>query len=270
VNDLVYLNGNRLTYELPLRTLFYGEGVFETFRYRSAMPEHFDKHIERLEEGANLLQLDMPEKGYIVSLIEKAVRESELSDLYVKFCLLSHGNTLFYEKSEEIQALILIKEYFKPKDSIRACVCSFPKNSQSPVVRIKSFNYLENIIARREAAERGFDEVVFFNEEKKVTEGGAGNIFWYKGGMLHTPSVGCGLLPGTTREIVMEISRGLNMDIVKGEYPLEDLVDSDFAFFTNSLIGSVPISQIDNRMIPLDNPKYGEIEIALYEALGWK
>lgn len=268
--DLVYINGDRITYELPLRSLFYGEGVFETFRYNRGIPVHFDKHIKRLEDGADVLKLDMPDKGYIVSLIEKAARESELSDLYIKICLLSRGNTLFYEKSEGLQVLILVKEYIIPKDSIRTCVCSFTKNSQSPVVRIKSLNYLENIIARREAEERGFDEVVFYNEEKKITEGSAGNIFWYKDGMLFTPSVECGLLPGTTRDVLMEIIEGLGIEVIEGGYHLEDLIGSDFAFFTNSLIGSVPISQVESHKITLGNAKYRDIELTLCKELGWR
>lgn len=270
MSDQIYINGNRLTYELPLRSLFYGEGVFETFRYKTGIPVHFDKHFKRLEKGAGVLKLDMPDKGYIVGLIKKAVRESGLSDVYIKICLLSQGNTLFYENSQGSQVLILVKEYLKPKESTRACVCSFAKNSQSPVVKIKSLNYLENIIARREAAARGFDEVVFLNEEKKITEGGAGNIFWYRDGMLYTPSLECGLLPGTTREVLMEITEELGIGVIEGGYDLEDLVGSDFAFFTNSLIGSVPISQVDNHTIPLGNAKYTKIELALFKALDWQ
>lgn len=270
MSDQVYINGSRLTYELPLRSIFFGEGVFETFRCKTGLPVHLDKHIKRLGAGAGVLELDMPDKSYLVGLIEKAVRESELSDVYLKVCLLSHGSTLFYEISQELQVLILVKEYLKPKESMRACVCSFTKNSKSPVVKIKSLNCLENIIARREAAARGFDEVVFFNEEKKITEGSASNIFWYRDGILHTPSVECGLLPGTTREVLMEITEDLGIEVVEGGYNLEDLTGSDFAFFTNSLVGSVPIAQIDNRMIPLGNAKYREIELELFKALNWQ
>ena len=254
--DFLCLNGNKIEGKLPLRSLFYGEGVFETFRYKAGLPIHFEKHLKRLKEGTALLNMEMPDEDYIVSLIDQAVKGSGLSDLYVKVCILSEGNNPFYEKSQGIQVLTLVREYHKPNDSLKAGVCSFTKNSSSPVLRIKTFNYIENIIARREALDKGFDEALFLNEKRNITEGSAGNIFWYKTGILYTPSVDCGILPGTTREILLEIKDKLGLEIEEGGFYLEELVSSEFAFFTNSLIGSVPISQIDNKMIPMSNAVY--------------
>jgi len=267
--DLIYINGNRVYDGLPLRSLFFGEGVFETFRYKSGLPVHYDKHMTRLEEGARLICLEMPDAGYIKGLIEGAVRDSGMSDVYVKLSILSEGSNPFYENSQGSQVLILVKEYPKSKDSIKAGVCSFTKNSNSPILKIKSFNYLENIIARREALAKGYDEVLFLNEEGNITEGSAGNIFWYKTGTLYTPSVDCGLLPGTTREILLDIRDSLGIEIEEGGFSLEELISSELAFFTNSLMGSVPISQIDNQMIPMNNPVYTMFQQALLVELGW-
>jgi len=269
LEDLIYINGNRVYDELPLRSLFYGEGVFETFRHKSGLPVHFDKHMKRLKEGAGFLNLEMPDEGYIAVLIEQAVKKSGLSDLYVKLCILSEGSNPFYEKSQGSQILMLVREYLKPKDSLKAGICSFTKNSSSPILKIKSFNYLENIIARREALGKGFDEALFLNEEGNITEGSAGNIFWYKEGKLYTPSVECGILPGTIREVLLDIRDELGLQIEEGGYSLEELFSSEFAFFTNSLIGSVPISQIDNHLIPLDNAVYTKIQRVLPCELGW-
>jgi len=269
VSDQLYLSGKKVNNELPLRSLFYGEGVFETFRYNSGPPVHFDKHLKRLNEGTDLLQLKMPDESYIKDLIDQAVGDSGIADLYIKLCVLSEGSNPFYESSQGSQVLILAMEYPKPKDSIKAGVCSFTKNSSSPILKIKSFNYLENIIARREALSKGYDEVLFLNEKGNITEGGAGNIFWYKTGTLYTPSVDCGLLPGTTREILLDIKDKLGIEIEEGGFSLEGLLSSEFAFFTNSLMGSVPITQINNQMIPLNNPVYTMIQKELLQELGW-
>jgi len=225
--------------------------------------------MRRLEEGAGVLYMEMPDKGYIKGLIDQAVRKSGLSDLYVKLCILSEGRNSFYENSQGSQVLILSKEYQRPKDAIKAGICSFNRNSSSPIVKIKSFNYLENIIARREAMVKGLNEALFHNEQGNLTEGSAGNIFWYKTGTLYTPSIECGILPGTTREVLLEIRGKLSLEIEEGGYPLEELIGSEFAFFTNSLMGSVPISQIDNQMIPMNNPVYTMIQRALRAELGW-
>ena len=267
--DLIYINGNRVYDELPLRSLFYGEGVFETFRYKSGLPVHFDKHMKRLEEGAEVLHLEMPGKDYITALIDQSAGKAGISDLYVKLCILSEGSNSFYEISQGSQVLILVREYQRPKDIIKAGICSFNRNSSSPILKIKSFNYLENIIARREAMVKGFDEALFLNERGNITEGSAGNIFWYKAGTLYTPSVECGILPGTTREILLEIKDNLGLRIEEGGYSLGELISSEFAFFTNSLIGSVPVSQIDNQKIPMNNPVYTMIQQVLVAEFGW-
>lgn len=267
--DYIYLNGNRIEAGLPLRSLFYGEGVFETFRYKAGLPVHLEKHLNRLKEGTALLNMEMPDEDYIVSLIDQAVKGAGSSNLYVKLCILSEGSKPFYEKSQGSQVLILVKTYQSPKVAMKAGVCSFTKNSSSPILRIKTFNYLENIIARREALAKGFDEALFVNEKGKITEGSAGNIFWYKTGMLYTPSVECGILPGTTREMLLEIKDELGLEIEEGGFSLEELLSSEFAFFTNSLSACVAISQVEDKMIPMNNPVYRMIHKGLLKELGW-
>ena len=269
MSELIFKNGERVHEDLPLRTLFFGEGIFETFRYKSALPVHFDKHMRRLIKGARFLSMDMPEEAYISELLEKAIAVDDRSDLYVKLCLLSEGGSAFYEKSQGTQVLIQIKDYPGSKASIKAGVSDYRKSSSSPILRIKSFNYLENIIARREAMKNGFDEALFLNENDNITEGSAGNIFWFQNGTLYTPSVDCGLLPGTTREILIKLLSKLDINIEEGFYSLEELLGSEFIFFTNSLTGSVPVSQISNKKFPVDNEIYEKIERELYNQLGW-
>lgn len=269
MEDLLYLNGNNVGSELPLRSLYFGEGVFETFRYNSGLPKHFDKHIRRLKEGTTLLKMEMPDEGYIAQLINQAASGATRSDLYIKVCLLSEGSNPFYDNSQGTQVLILVKAYQSPKVAIKTGVGSFTKNSSSPILRIKSFNYLENILARREALSKGYDEVLFLNEKGDITEGGAGNIFWYKTGILYTPSVECGILPGTTREILLDIKDRLGLEIEEGGFSLEELLSSEFAFFTNSLTASVAISQVEDKMIPMNNPVYRMIHKGLLKELGW-
>ena len=267
--ELIYKNGKRVHEDLPLRSIFFGEGVFETFRYKAALPAHFDKHLRRLREGARFLEMEMPEDSYILGLIDNAVRKSGLSDLYVKLCLLSEGRSAFYEISQGTQVLIQIKDYPGSKDSIKAGVSSYRKSSSSPVLRIKSFNYLENILARRQALKNGFDEALFLNERAEITEGSAGNIFWFKNSTVYTPAVKCGLLPGTTREIIIESQSELGIEVEEGYFSIEHLFDAEFVFFTNSLLGSVPVSQIDDCEFPIDNPTYQNIGREILSQLGW-
>lgn len=267
--EFIYKNGKRVYHDLPLRTLFFGEGVFETFRYKSSLPVHFKKHLQRLAQGARYLSMKVPQDSYITALLNKAISKSSLSDIYVKLCLLSEGGSAFFEKSQGTQVLIQLKDYAGSKDSITAEVSDYRKSSSSPILRIKSFNYLENILARRDAITNGYDEAIFLNEKANLTEGSAGNIFWFKEGTIYTPSVECGLLPGTTREILIELESKIDIKIEEGAYSLKQLLDAEFAFFTNSLMGSVPISQVGDKFFPLYTETYNKIERELYTELGW-
>lgn len=269
MKDFIYVEGKRVDKELPLRSLLFGEGVFETFRYKSKLPVHFDKHMNRLNEGAVLLGLNLPGADHIKGLIERTVEDSGLSDAYIKLSLLSLGNNPFYEKSQGSQVLIQIKEYPEPKGFIQASVSNIIKNSTSPVLRIKSFNYLENIIARREALAHGLDEALFLNEKGFITEGSAGNIFWSKDNILYTPSAECGLLSGTTREVILDIKDRLGLQIEEGEYALDYLLASDIAFFTNSLIGIASITRVDSHTIPTGSEVYNKIKQELLQELEW-
>ncbi len=269
MSEQAFINGNRVEGRLPLRTLFYGEGVFETFRYRDKLPVFFDKHYERMKKGAEILGLPLPEINYTVSLVDKAVSESGYSDSYVKICLLSDGGIRFYELAERGSFLIIVRGYTVPEWSVKACVNSFKRSSESPVLSIKSMNYLENVLARRGANASGFDETLFLNERDEITEGSASNIFWIKDGVLHTPSIDCGILPGVTRGIILNYASELGLQAEEGHYFLRDLIDADFAFFTNSIIGSLPVSHINTHSFPAVNAIYSGIKELLFNKLGW-
>jgi Branched-chain amino acid aminotransferase/4-amino-4-deoxychorismate lyase len=196
MKQFVFIDDQPFREGFPLRSLFYGEGVFETFRWKTAIPVFWKEHIRRMERGAEILRVPFPGIEHIKEAIEGAVLNSKVSDAYVKICLLSQGDPTFYRNPEGASLVVAVKEYQPPGKFVKAHISSFRRNSLSPIARLKSLNYLENILARREAIESGFDEALFLNERGEITEGGASNIFWLKGGVLFTPSLECGLLSG--------------------------------------------------------------------------
>ena len=119
MKEHIYIEGERINDSMPLRTLFYGEGVFESFRYRNKPPVLFDKHMNRMEKGAVLLKIPLSKKEYIKELVAKAILNSELGDAYVKICLLSSGKSAFYEAANSSQVLVIIKEYTPSNPFIR-------------------------------------------------------------------------------------------------------------------------------------------------------
>lgn len=269
MSDQVLIDGRRVGDRLPLRTLFYGEGVFETFRYKSALPVFFDMHYGRMREGAETLGIPAPEKSRIEDLVTKAVRESGFSDAYVKVCLLSDGDIRFSGLSDRGSVLVVVKGFIAQESPVKACVNPFRRGSESPVRRIKSMNYLECVLARRGAAASGFDEALFLNERGEVAEGSACNIFWVKDGTLYTPTIDCGILPGITRRVLLDHAPVLGLDVEEGHYLLSDLTGAEFAFFTNSLTGALPVSHLDTHSFPVGGAVFQGIKNLLLNKLEW-
>lgn len=269
MDDLIQINGQPIQGDFPLRSLFYGEGVFETFRWKSTHPVFLNRHIERLKNGAEILRIPFPGQESILDTLNRALRDFQASDAYVKICLLSQGNTVFYENPEGSSLLTIVREYQLTSEPVKARVSDCRRSSTSSILRLKSLNYLENIRARREARELGFDDAIFLNERGEITEGTASNIFWFRDGVLYTPAIECGLLSGITRCLLVEVSEEIGMSVMEGCFNLDSLLCSQCCFFTNSLIGMVPISQIDDTALDCDYIYFERIKTSLFEKVCW-
>ena len=130
----------------------------------------------------------------------------------------------------------------------RLCLSTVRRNESSPLCRVKSLNYLENILQHEQAIRQGYDEAVFLNTQGQVCEGAISNIFWFKDHQLCTPSLDCGLLPGIARQKVIAMCTELGMNISEGTFSLDDLRNADAIFLTNSLMDIMPVSQFENRI----------------------
>ena len=245
MKELVTLNGKRFLNKKILRTLMYGEGVFETFRYNGKLPKFIEKHYNRLKQGAQVLDIPLISFEDYIKFIEDTVRQSKTNDLYVKTILTSEGNTYFPEKAENSNLLVIIKPFIPlEKKEVKLTVAPFKVHSSDPLLKIKSTNYTRNVLAKRYALEKGCFDAVFLNESNEVTEISSANIFWVKGKYLYTPSLECGLLNGITRQFVIEKAKDEGFVVVEGRFYLNDVKNSDMIFITNSLNGIIKVSSI--------------------------
>lgn len=267
--ESMFLDGKPFGEKIPLRSLLYAEGVFETFRWKDSPPVYLEKHINRMKLGSEFLSIPFPGDESIEKSAQDAINRSRLTDAYVKICLLSSGSMKFYERADEGHVLVVVRGYESPKEHMRAHVVSFRHTSSSPLLRVKSLNYLKNVLARREASETGYDEAIFLNERGEVTEGSATNIFWVKEGVLHTPAVDCGLLPGITREALISLAPGLGLKVEEGKFNLGEVLSSDCAFLTNALIGITALTDVDKAGIQSDGELFTKLRHALFSRLRW-
>jgi 4-amino-4-deoxychorismate lyase len=267
--EILHINGKPVEEAAPLRSLIYGEGLFETFRWKSRLPVYYERHVDRMREGARFLAIPFPKDEEIEDSIQKALSDASISDAYVKIGLLSKGSSVFYREPSGSSLLIVVRRYQPPKASINVNVSSYRRNSGSPILRIKSLNYLENLLAKREALSSGYDEAIFLNERNELAEGTVSNIFFISGEVVYTPSVECGLLAGIIRGVVFEIVYEFGLELREGRYSLEELKHSEGVFLTNSLIGAVAVSSIDGIDLPRDCEVFYKVERRLTGKLGW-
>ena len=114
----------------------------------------------------------------------------------------------------------------------------------------KTLNYLNNLLAKQEAAERDAFEGLMLTTGGHLAECSMSNVFFIKDRVLYTPSLACGVLPGITREVVLDVASTLGLQPREGRYRPESLYEADECFLTSSGVGILPVETIDGRPFP--------------------
>ena len=218
-----------------------------------------DQHLARLYSCASILGLTL---GISASEIEKAIyRLLQANDLYnARIRLTVSGGQ--GEMAPDISScksptvLIACRSYSSQTQlhSYRAQVSTIKRNTHSVISSVKSLNYLDSLLAKREAKQAGFDEAIILNNKGFVAECSTSNIFIITKGNLITPSIGEGILPGITRAVVLELAASLQIKAMELRISLGQLLDSDEAFITNSIMGISPLTQVNDHIIGLGTP----------------
>ena len=269
MDELFFLNGKRLENPPALRALFYGEGVFETFRWKNSPPVFLSMHLERMRRGAEFLGIPFPAETQVRLRIEDAAEKAAGEDLHVKACLLGEGDAVFHSRSRTASFLVSVRPRVKGPEAVSLWVCGERRPPLNRLFSHKTLNYLGNVVAKREAREKGFDEVLFLDTDGRVAETSCHNVFWVKGKKLFTPSSECPVLPGVTREIVLRSAKRLGYEPVCGGFPLEELLSSDYAFLTNAVAGIVYVSGVDGDAMPSAPRSYEAMRKSLLLDFGW-
>ncbi|MDP3061987.1 MAG: aminotransferase class IV [Chloroflexota bacterium] len=233
----------------------YGYGLFETLRAYNGRVFYLEQHLDRLARGAALLGIPASVQG-LEAAVEKTLRANGLSDARVRISVSLGSGPMAPDPSACLEAslLVLAEPYTPPSETVyqrgfRATVSSIRRNSRSPLSRLKTANFMECLLARREARDAGLDEALLLNERGLLAEASVSNVFLVSGDGLVTPSVESGALPGITREVVLELAQREGVPIAERDVELEELFQATEAFLTNSLIELMPLTQVDGRPI---------------------
>lgn len=252
--------------------LLYGDGVFEGIRIYNGKVFRLKEHIERLYESAKAVLLEIPmTKEEMKAAVLDAVKANERKDGYIRLVITRGEGSLGLDPSSCKKATVIIivsdiqlypKEYYE-KGIALVTVTSRRIPSECLDPRIKSLNYLNNIMAKLEAKQAGCLEAVMLNHQGFVAECTADNIFIVKEGRLLTPAAYHGALEGITRQTVMEIAEKISIKSEETTLAPYDLYTADECFMTGTGAEIVPVIKIDGRVIGNGMP--GKITKVLWE-----
>ncbi len=260
----VYINGKFYEKKAAKISVFdhgllYGDGVFEGIRSYNRLVFKLKEHIERLFESAHTLMLEIHQtRKQMVQAVVSTLKANGLKDAYVRVVVTRGEGDLGLDprKCKGNANVIIIADkivlyperlYQKGLEIITVPTVRNLPEALNP--QIKSLNYLNNILAKIEANNSGFQEAVMLDSMGYVAECTGDNIFIVKRGELYTPPQCMGTLRGITRDTILEIAK--EKGIAKNEHVLtrHELYISDEAFLTGTAAEIIPVVKVDGRVI---------------------
>lgn len=238
--------------------LLYGDGVFEGIRAYNGKVFLCKEHIDRIFDGAKMICLDIPAtKAELEKVLYDALRENNLKDAYIRLVVTRGAGCLGLNPFKCPKASIIVIAatielypaalYESGMSIITSAVPAVNAEALNP--RVKSLNYLNNILAKMEALNAGVLEAIMLNSQGFVAECTGDNIFMVKNGVLKTPPVSAGILEGCTRNTVMELARGAGVPVEEANLQRYDLYLADECFLTGTAAELISVTKIDGRLI---------------------
>ena len=267
-NNQIYIDGtyyNRDEAKISVydHGLLYGDGIFEGIRIYSGKVFKLKEHIDRLFESAKAIHLSISmNKEELTEEVLRAVQKNKKSEGYIRLIVTRGVGDLGLDPflCEKATVIIIVDDiklypdelYKKGIAIITASTRRVGRESIDP--RIKSLNYLNNILAKIEAKQNGCLEALMLNNEGYVTECTGDNIFLVKNGTLYTPHPSAGILKGITRDTILELAEALSIPWEETTLTIFDCYSADECFLTGSGAEVIPVVSIDGREIGIGKP----------------
>jgi branched-subunit amino acid aminotransferase/4-amino-4-deoxychorismate lyase len=231
------------------RGLLLGDGVFETLKAQDGVLLYFGDHFARLTKACHALGLPAPSYAQMGDSCMACLDETEAQAVRFTYTAGSGGRGL-------TRPISLNPRYFATSAPLAPAPLNLAlglslirRNESSPTSRHKTLNYLDNIMARRQAIASGYDDALMLNTQGEIACSTAGNLFWCEDGVITTPDLSCGVLEGLTRGRLIKAAEanGLRVQEVKREYHLNLVLNG--LMVCNSLIGLVPVTRLEGQAI---------------------
>ncbi len=238
--------------------LLYGDGVFEGMRAYGGRVFRLQQHLDRLYESARAIRLEIPiESAALSKAVDETVARNNLSDAYIRLLVTRGAGELGLDpaKTSDPQVIIIADRislypqelYDRGLEIVTASTIRNHPAALSP--RIKSLNYLNNIMAKMEGLLAGCAEALMLNHNGEVAECTGDNIFIVRRGELITPPKDAGILEGITRNAVIELAREHGLPVSEQTFTRYDIYVAEECFLTGSAAEVIPVIKLDGRSI---------------------
>jgi branched-chain amino acid aminotransferase len=232
-----------------------GDGVFETAKIVDGRPFALSRHHRRLERSAAGLGLPRIDLAFVDKGVAAVLEGDPIPFGRLRYSVTGGIGPLGSDRAEaELTHIVLAAPQPLPPRSGALTVVPWTRNERSAVAGLKTTSYAENVVALARAKQVGAVEAVFANTRGELCECTGSNVFVVVDGVVLTPPADSGLLPGITRELVIEWGRAAGVDIREEALPLEVLTSADEVFITSSTKDVLPIHAVDDRAMPAEHP----------------
>ncbi len=259
----VYVNGEHVLKEDAKVSVYdhgflYGDGVFEGIRVYNGNVYRLDEHLQRLYESAQSIMLTIPHtKEELTNIIVQTLQKNKYRDAYIRLVISRGKGNLGLDPFTCGQpGVIVIAEQLAlfPKKLYETGleIITVASRRNRPDVlspKVKSLNYLNNILAKIEASLAGVSEALMLNDQGYVAEGSADNVFIIKGNTIKTPPGYLGALEGITRNAIVEIAREQGYNMVEEPFTRHDVYVADEVFLTGTAAEVIAVVKVDGRVI---------------------
>lgn len=264
----VFINGEFVKKEEATVSVFdhgflYGDGIFEGIRVYGGNIFRLHEHLVRLYDSAKSILLDIP---YTLEQMEKhvveAVRKNNLRDAYIRLVVSRGVGDLGLDprKCHRPNVIIIADQIqLYPQESydngLSIITVSTRRNVPDALnPKIKSLNYLNNVLVKIEANQAGVGEALILNKEGYVSECSGDNIFIVRKGTVYTPPAYVGALEGITRQAIIDICQRIEYTVKEEPFTLHDVYVADEAFLTGTAAEVIPVVEVDGRQIGTGKP----------------
>jgi len=226
-------------------SLFYADGLFETFMAFGDNIIFPEDHLTRLQKGADLINLIIPvSMKTLMKWLNRANKANSASTKKIRLTITAGESSFWAGKTGRPRVIIIVTDYIMPTSPFRLLVSPYRIDHASPFRNVKTLSFIIEMTSRKHAYSSKYDDAILLSRNGYIAETTSANIFWIKKGILCTPPLEAGCLEGTIRKHIIEIAKSNNIPIVEKRARLSTLLKADEIFVSSSLKLIIPVMSI--------------------------